>query len=376
MKRTLHEWIFHHLASRWHAAQLEAISFFCSAVIDARSLVIAKVGHAGANDTGILPRHGIKRSNRLLKNEHFTREQMNESSIDNFIRYIRHRKSIALVIDWTQKNLFMLLSISLATDDGRTVPIVWDGYLKGALGECDSQNKIEEELLTKVLMSLPHRMKVLVLGDRGFHRPEFLKFIRSFGKNVDFIIRVPAGDFILAKGKEILLDDTIVAKGGSKNFGTVLYTKERRLPARCVAVWDEQSREPWILLTSLKNVASRTIAELYAQRMSIEAMFKSMKNEVSGLSLKKARLRHIERWLVLCFLATVLLQYFWEISQSMTQEDREYLDCMFTLARHRRRYGRRKYSYSIYYLMLLVALRDEVSMELRRDRILISVKRH
>jgi hypothetical protein len=263
----------------------------------------------------------------------------------------------------------MMLSISLGTDDGRTIPIVWDGYAKGELAECESQNKIEERLMTKVLMSLPRKMKVLVLGDRGFHRPEFLKFLGSFGKNIDYIVRIPTGDFIIARGKEIELTGELIAKGTSKNFGTVEYTKVRRLPARCVAVWDENSREAWILLTNIKNTSSRGIAALYARRMSIEAMFKSMKNEVSGFSLKHARLRHIQRWLVLCFLATLLLQYFWEITQALTRDDRERLDGMFTLARHRRRYGHRRRSYSMYYLLLLTSSREDVGISLHHGRI-------
>lgn len=373
MKQTLYDWIFHHFRARWHAAQVDAICFFCTAIIEARSLVIAKVGHAGADNTGILPRHGIKRSNRLLKNEHFTRELMNESSMANFIRYVNRRKSITIVIDWTQKHLFMLLSISLVTDDGRTVPIVWDGYVKGALGECDSQNKIEEALLAKVLHSLPHQMKVLVLGDRGFHRPEFIKYIRSFGNNIDYIIRIQTGDYMILKGKEIQISNDLLSKGSARNFGMIEYTKERRFPTRCVAVWEEQSRDPWILATSINRVATWTIAKLYANRMGIEAMFKSMKNEVSGLSLKKARLRHIDRWLVLCFLTTLLLQFFWETAQAMTDDEREYLDGIFSLARHRKRYGSRKYSFSIYYLMLLLAPRDYIKMMLRDGRIILSV---
>lgn len=373
MKQTLYDWIFYHFRARWHAAQVDAIGFFCTAIIEARSLVIAKVGQAGADNTGILPRHGIKRSNRLLKNEHFTRDQMNESSMSNFIRYVHRRKSVTLVIDWTQKNKYMLLSISLHTEDGRTLPIAWDGYVKEELGECDSQNKIEESLLAKVLLSLPQHMKVLVLGDRGFHRPEFIRFIRSFGNNVDYIIRIPTGNYMIVKGKRILISNDLLSKGNAKNFGMIEYTNERRLPTRCVAVWDNESRDPWILATSINRVAPWTIAKLYANRMSIEAMFKSMKNEVSGLSLKKARLRHIDRWLVLCFLTTLLLQFFWETAQAITDDEREYLDGIFSLARHRKRYGSRKYSFSIYYLMLLLAPRDYIKMVLRNGRIILSV---
>ena len=64
-----------------------------------------------------------------------------------------------------------------------------------------------------------------------------------------------------------------------------------------------------MLLSNLKHDSAEGIAQLYCMRWEIETMFKSMKNDVLGMQIKFAKLRHIERWLRYLFLVTVLFQF-------------------------------------------------------------------
>jgi len=111
-----------------------------------------------------------------------------------------------LVIDWTtlQEN-FILLSISLITKKGRTIPIAYDGYKQGELGEGRSQSSIEEDLLKKIIETIPmqSRKRITVIADRGFDRPDLAELLISL--KVNFVIRVCSGKYITAEGREIKL---------------------------------------------------------------------------------------------------------------------------------------------------------------------------
>ena len=109
-----------------------------------------------------------------------------------------------LVMDWTtlQEN-FLLLSISLVTKKGRTIPIAYDGYKQGELGEGRRQSSIEVDLIKKNIgaIPMPSRKRITVVADRGFDRPDLAELLISL--KVNFVIRVWSGEYITVEGKEI-----------------------------------------------------------------------------------------------------------------------------------------------------------------------------
>jgi len=107
-------------------------------------------------------------------------------------------------MDWTtlQEN-FLLLSISLVTKKGRTIPIAYDGYKQGELGEGRRQSSIEVDLIKKNIgaIPMPSRKRITVVADRGFDRPDLAELLISL--KVNFVIRVWSGEYITVEGKEI-----------------------------------------------------------------------------------------------------------------------------------------------------------------------------
>lgn len=356
MKQNITEWANCWLSSLMRYRR-EAITFFLAGVLEAGSLVIAKAGQSGVRGTSTDPRNGIKRLNRLFKNKHLTQDVTDEILLRHFKHIIRFRKSIILALDWTEKKGIMLLSISLVTDEGRTIPVLWDGYKKRELDETESQNKIEERLVAKVLRAVSRKTQVTIIADRGFDRANFLAFIESFGRNMKYIIRASSDAYAYWRGRELKLGIALATLGKCKNYGIVEYTKEHRLRTRLIIKWEEGMKDPWMLLTNIRNVQSETIVQCYARRMTIEEMFKTIKNETVGLNLKSVRLRDISRWKVFVFAVTLLLNYLWAIALSMPVEVMNRFHDSYTLARHKAKYGKRRKSFSALYLIILL-LRD------------------
>jgi len=108
---------------------------------------------------------------------------MMEFYSNRLLQYTAKVKKLRLVIDWTtlQEN-FMLLSISLITKKGRTIPIAYDGYKQGELREGKSQSSIEEDLLKKIIETIPmsSRKRITVIADRGFDRPDVKDILHEY----------------------------------------------------------------------------------------------------------------------------------------------------------------------------------------------------
>ena len=372
MKENLALWIGARLEA-WHGAQRNAIVFFLAAVLRVETFVIAKVGQCGTAGTDTLPRHGIKRANRLLANKRISTELMCDTSLNNFKSYIKNRKTVTLVIDWTTlKEKYNICCVSYGTKYKRCVPVLSSGYKKCEMDETESQNKIEIDLLTKILMAIPPSKTVTIIADRGFDRADLARFLMSFNKNIRFVIRVKQDKIVVWRNKEIEVSADMIQKGEKKNYGWVYYTKTHHLKVRFAVIWDINMESPWFLITNIPDVGIQHLANIYARRWDIETMFKSMKNEQSGFELKYVRLRHIERWVRLFFFVTLLFQFLWEISEKY-RDDID-VDKAFTNARHRK--GTRQYNkrnYSIYYISILLIRCEKIRLENRNGRIRITI---
>lgn len=371
-KEILEPWLekqLHH----FRKSQRKTMSFFVVSACEIESLSPTKVGQRGTANTSTDPRNGVKRVNLLLKNPLITTEKMHEASVENFKRIIRKSKQVILAIDWTfHKDKFVICTISMSNGHKRGLPIISYSYKKGALKSCQSQNKIEEALLLKVLSAIPASKEVLITADRGFDRASLVSFLRSFGGKVSFVIRVKKDKKIFYKGKEIKIEDIPLVKGQKKNFESVLYTKTHKIPVRLVAIWDERSEEPWYLITNILDRKIKTIGNYYARRWDIECLFRTMKDNRVGFDLKKVRLQHPERWTRLLFLTTLIFHFLWEISENI--EDTESVEKAFSLTRYtKKKTNRQQRIYSVYYLVILLFRCQKIKVSIN-SKYEISVK--
>ena len=61
---------------------------------------------------------------------------------------------------------------------GRALPLLQSAYDRDNLSPNKSQNQIEQEALLAVVRALPTSVRPVILADRGFHRADFITWLR------------------------------------------------------------------------------------------------------------------------------------------------------------------------------------------------------
>ena len=213
-----------------------------------------------------------------------------------------------LALDWTIiKDKFCFLSISWVLQSGRSIPLYFDGYEKLKLDYHFSQSSIEKKSLKNVLKALSHIKDITILGDRGFDSPAILQLF--IDHNVKFVVRAKIDKWLtLEDGSRFKVSHDLVKKGKREKILKVTYTEKNPVLLNFYAIWKVKQDEPWLLLSNIDS-SVKQVASLYASRWEIEEMFKSMKNQDIGFDIKTVKLRAMDRWLRLFFLATIVFQF-------------------------------------------------------------------
>jgi hypothetical protein len=273
----------------------------------------------GRDIASTVPRYGVKKIHRLFKNKFLKVELLNSILLSIFLKIIFKLDCIKLVIDWTVVRRFNFLSVSLVNGFfGRTIPIYFAGYVKGDQGVSDSQPDIEKRVLSMVFRYIPSNMRVIILADRGFDAPDTLEFISEHG--YEYVIRAKTQTcFYTAKGRIKKITFRLVKKRGFSVYRNIEYTKARRVKTNLYCLWQECQEEPWLLLSNINMSTPQIIGSLYAERMKIEEMFKSFKNEHTGFDIKQVRLRHLDRWLRFLAVSSLLFHALGMLGEKLHQ---------------------------------------------------------
>lgn len=103
----------------------KAILFFLSCALKAKTLVPTRVGQK--TDTA-LPRNGVKRTERLLKNKFFTMGLIRALYCRSIKLFIPAGIHVKLAVDWTIiRDKYCFLSISWVCNAGRSIPLYFTG---------------------------------------------------------------------------------------------------------------------------------------------------------------------------------------------------------------------------------------------------------
>jgi len=337
-----------------------SINFFLESSIRAKTFVPAKVGIEAKK---IMPYNGIKRVQRLLKNKFFS----NEFCLDTYQAFIKKlipkNKPLLLAFDWTIiKEKFCFLSISQVVKSGRSIPLYFDGYEKLKLDYHNSQSSIELKSLKNVLNALSHVSDIIILGDRGFDSPAILKLLINRG--VKFIIRAKIEKYLtLESGEEIKISRDVVKKGKKIKFLNTKYTRANPVNTHFYAIWQRKQEEPWLLLSNIDDTVTK-VANLYARRWEIEEMFKSMKNQDIGFDIKTVKLRDINRWLRLFFLATIVFQFLSKLGLQCREIPK--IEKRYSLSSKPKK--NRKFIFSFYNLAMKIIYDNEIKLSYYRKK--------
>jgi hypothetical protein len=306
-----------------HANRFQALVAGVLALVHSRSLSLTAMAEAmlGAR----LLKHAIKRSDRLLGNQHLHRER--EALFRGLAaKLLKGNRSPVIVLDWTQLGEQFAGLVAALPFGGRALPIYEETHPLKQMGK----REVEARFLDRLAAILPPGCTPILVADAGFRGP-FCQAVLSRGW--DFVVRIRAkcnvrlhsetdgGDFhrfyeqatsrpkALGRGefaprgarteaRFVLLKNK---RSGKKKTQSGKKAGPARKPPRSNRVRSGSqvkakrgAIEPWFLATSL-DASAATICDLYATRMQIEETFRDTKNPRFGWSLQHARYRSTRR---------------------------------------------------------------------------------
>ena len=255
-------------------------------------------------------KHRIKCVDRFLGNEQVEIDAVSEAI---FHEVRPHRGEVVVLADWTDRCDFQTLILALPRD-GRALPFFSVTVKKGeGRGEEDGlMIAAEAEALEALARMCGDTIRPIIIADRGFGNTRWLGDIQNRGWH--FVQRLARNHYIEVEHYIGLLSELGIRRGwtardhgqgtmGEKNFG----------PIRLVSVFERDVKEPWFLVTNLRDEIPKAIVKRYKKRMWIEALIRDLKNRDWGLGMDKVKLKkegRIDRHFLVLALAYVLLVAF------------------------------------------------------------------
>lgn len=121
-----------------------------------------------------------KKFDRFLANYRVKPEILFKYWISWAFQVFTSGKYVPIAIDWTTLPGNRQCLMAAIPFLGRGIPLYWR-ILQSHESIKDSQNKIEERLLTRLLNMLPDKIRPIIIGDRGFGRAELADFLLKKG---------------------------------------------------------------------------------------------------------------------------------------------------------------------------------------------------
>jgi len=194
-----------------------------------------------------------------------------------------------LVLDDTQQSDQCTVSTLAVAYRGRALPLAWcrwSGQLQGAYW------RQIDQLFEHARRVLPPHVQPVVLADRGLASPALVSLIQRRGW--DYLLRVQRDTTLRTAPRgprRVRLDELVQQPGAASVLTEGWVFLKRSTWAHVVAVWRVGYQEPWLLVSNLD--LGLELADLYARRMHIEALFRDAKS--GGFEWELSRVLRAER---------------------------------------------------------------------------------
>lgn len=226
---------------------------------------------------------------------------------------------IPVALDWTTLPGNIQCLMAAVPFAGRAVPLLWVTTTYQAFK--DSQNLIEQRLVTRLINIIPKQKRIILIADRGFGRAKFFKFLLNL--NILFAIRVRADVKIKTlKERTILLRKLKLKHNQIKWFPEVSYREDGFVPKINLAATVAEPKagekmDPWLIATNLKSAIS-TISR-YESRFHIEEWFKDLKHELGIADLQVRNAGRARRMILIAAIAYGLVMLVGTVAQRLTK---------------------------------------------------------
>jgi len=300
-----------------HAVRVTAVTALVDGIVRAGRLSPATIGRVLSG--GALPKHGIKRVDRLLGNPKMVGDRL------YFFVAIAHRllrgcTRPVILVDWTQAGGQHVALVAAVPIGGRALPIYIEVHPLKKLGNA----AVEERFLCALKAIVPTECRSVIVTDAGFKGPFFQAVL---DQGWDFLGRIRGTTKAISSVGETTSKEQFYARASITpvelgSFGLfvkqqipcrlVLVRKRRRPGPKRPAPACKEERElrqtaldPWLLATSMSDGDAASVVSIYRRRMQIEETFRDAKNHRFGWSLGDVRLSTPQRTAVLLTLAAM-----------------------------------------------------------------------
>jgi hypothetical protein len=292
------------VATGLRLSQAKALADLTAAALSVGRVTLAALGRRLAG--GSTAKHRIKRAWRFCANRRVEVSAGMAGVMDRLAR--RRKKPLLVALDWVEVRDFHT-RMAAAVRRGRAVPLVWASYPEWVLFR--SQNSLGEGLLRLLRSLVPAGVRVTVLADRGFGRAELAKTCRQIG--VSFVFRIKPDVRVRHPRYRGRLDDLPIRPGCWRTLTGAEYRSDGVVTVNVAIRWKKglppKRDEPWFLMTDLRRNAV-ALSGLYAQRMTVEELFRDGKSCRNGPALRLTQLTRadrLDRLLLVLALAYILL---------------------------------------------------------------------
>lgn len=290
-----------------HAKRVLSIANCVTGVVAAGALGIHAIGRGLAAAKGLVERHAIKQTDRLVGNVKVDLDQLFKA----WVPYVlAGRKRVFVNLDWTEfdDDDHSMLVASIQTKHGRATPILWKTVTKSKLK--DQRNEHEDRLMLQLRALIPRDVKVTIVADRGFCDKN-LYWLLTDMLGFEYIIRF-RGNIVVTNSK----GETRTAKGWIGKNGrmgvvrSALVTKDQFPVEMVICVQDPGMKAPWCIVSSDPTLKGSQAKKFYGKRFTCEETFRDIKDLRFGMGMKWNRIGRPDRrdrMMMLAVLAMALL---------------------------------------------------------------------
>lgn len=250
-------------------------------------------------------KHQLKRFFRFLSNPRVKPERLMEFWVRFCIPKFSCQKQVIVAMDWTTLPGNIQCLMLAIPCKGRAIPLLWQILPYSEIK--DSQNRIEERLVAKLINLFPSDKQLILVADRGFGRASFIQFLLR--KQVLFVVRVKSDVKVTPRrGSRTLLRvlGEVLKPGVPIWLPKISYRDDCAVSGVNLAcVVAKESDDPWFLVTNLKSCSSAV--KTYQQRFDIEEWFKDLKHQLGIADLQTKSLMRVRRILFVAAISYSIL---------------------------------------------------------------------
>lgn len=225
---------------------------------------------------------------------------------------------VTLALDWTELPGNIQLLMAAIPFAGRAIPLLWVNTTYRAFK--DSQNRIEERLITTLTKIIPQDKRIILVADRGFGRASLVNFLINL--NILFCLRVKADVIIKTKqGRKVNLRKLKIKVNQVKWFSGISYRADGCVEKVNLAITLAlpkvgEKEDPWILVTNLRK--AKTAIQNYKLRFDIEEWFKDLKHQLGIDKLQTKDLDRVRRIILISAVAYGLLMLIGTVADKLS----------------------------------------------------------